>query len=251
MNRLTIFMIFMGLLISLPGFAQELSSKEIIEKMDDKLRGKTSRGSFKMSIVRPGWSREMTLKSWSKGNDFSLILVTAPARDKGTAFLKREKEIWNWQPTIDRAIKLPPSMMMQSWMGSDFTNDDLVRESSTVEDYDHSLIGKEMVDGRECYKINLIPKEDAPVVWGKVIIWVDMAEFMQLKTEFYDEDDYLVNTMLGKKPKEYSGKLLPSIMEVIPAEEEGHKTIIEYLDMTFDEPVDDSFFSIRNMKQVR
>jgi hypothetical protein len=118
--------------------AQEnLDAKTIIQRSDEKLKGKTNTAELKMTIVRPSWTREMTMKSWSKGTDYSLILVTAPARDKGTAFLKRDKEIWNWQPTIDRTIKLPPSMMMQSWMGSDFTNDDLVRESSMVEDYTH------------------------------------------------------------------------------------------------------------------
>jgi outer membrane lipoprotein-sorting protein len=191
------------------------------------------------------------MKSWSKGNDYSLTLVTAPARDKGTAFLKRDQEIWNWQPTIDRVIKMPPSMMMQSWMGSDLKNDDLVRESSIVEDYSHRLLGEESVEGLTCYKIELIPQEDAPVVWGKVISWIDKSDFMQLKTEFYDEDDYLVNTIYGKAVKTMDGKKLPSVMEVVPAEEEGHKTILEYVSLEFDDPIPTSFFSIQNMKRVR
>jgi len=234
-----------------PSFAQSVDALAIIKKADAKLRGETSNGTMKMTIVRPSWSREITMKSWSRGTDYSLILITAPARDKGAAFLKREKEIWNWQPTIDRTIKLPPSMMMQSWMGSDFTNDDLVRESSIVRDYTHKVMGEESLDGYTCHKIELIPKEDAPVVWGKVLVWIDKKEYMQMKTEFYDEDGYLVNTMLGKAVKEMGGKKLPSIMEVVPAEEEGHKTIIEYLDLAFDKPIKESFFSIQNMKRVR
>ena len=224
---------------------------EIVRKSDEKLRGKTSTAVLKMSIVRPTWTRDIELKSWSKGEDYSLTLVTAPARDKGTAFLKRDKEIWNWQPSIDRVIKLPPSMMMQSWMGSDFKNDDLVRESSVVEDYEHTLLGEEEIEGRLCYKIELIPKESAPVVWGKVISWIDKEEYMQLRTEFFDEDDYLVNTMLGKEIKEMDGQLLPSVLEVIPADEEGHKTSIEYISLKFDEPMKDSFFSLQMMKRVR
>ena len=128
---------------------------EIVRKADKRLKGKTSKGEIKMTIVRPSWSREMTMKTWGKGDEFSLVLVTGPARDKGTAFLKREKEIWNWQPTIDRVIKLPPSMMSQSWMGSDFTNDDLVKEASVVNDYTHSLLGSEKQAGRDCYKIKM------------------------------------------------------------------------------------------------
>lgn len=232
-------------------YAQLPDALEIIKKADQKLRGETSNGTMKMTIVRPSWSREVTMKSWSKGTDYSLILVTSPARDKGTAFLKREKEIWNWQPTIDRTIKLPPSMMMQSWMGSDFTNDDLVRESSIVVDYTHKNLGLETIEGYPCYKIELIPKEDAPVVWGKVLVWIDQKEQMQLKTEFYDEDNYLVNTMLGREIKNMDGRMLPTIMEVIPAEEEGHKTVIEYLNLVFDKPIKENFFSIQNMKRVR
>ncbi|MEM1218837.1 MAG: outer membrane lipoprotein-sorting protein [Bacteroidota bacterium] len=226
-------------------------AKEIIRKSDEKLKGKTNTSTLKMTIVRPSWQREMIMKSWAKGDEYSLILVTSPARDKGTAFLKREQEMWNWQPTIDRSIKMPPSMMSQSWMGSDFTNDDLVKQSSIVVDYNHKLLGKEIIEGRECYKLELIPLEDAAVVWGKILIWIDTQEYMQMKTEFYDEDFYLVNTMLGKEVKELGGKLLPSILEVIPADEEGHKTIIEYMSLDFGSEIKDSFFSIQNMKRVR
>ena len=206
---------------------------------------------MKMKIVRPTWEREVQMKSWSLGDDYALILITAPARDKGTGFLKRGKEIWNWQPSIDRTIKLPPSMMMQSWMGSDFTNDDLVKQSSTVKDYAHTLLGTEDVEGRECYQIEMIPNEDAAVVWGKVITWIDVEEFMELKTEFYDEDGFLINTMYGKEVKMLGGRLLPSIMEVHPADEPGNRTIIENLSLEFDIALDESFFSVQNMKRVK
>jgi len=227
------------------------TAKEIIEKADEKMRGESNIATIKMTIIRPTWEREMTLKSWAKGTEYSLTLVTAPARDKGTAFLKREKEIWNWQPTIDRTIKMPPSMMMQSWMGSDFTNDDLVRESSIVTDYDHKLLGTETLEGRACYKIKMTPKPDAPVVWGEIIIWVSKDEYLQLKSEFYDEDGYLVQTIYGKQVKEMGGRVIPSVMEVVPAEEEGHKTRLEYLSLDFNEPIQPSFFSIQNMKRVK
>ncbi|NND05921.1 MAG: outer membrane lipoprotein-sorting protein [Saprospiraceae bacterium] len=225
---------------------------EIITIADQRARGiKSSQGEMKMTIVRPNWSREISIKSWSKGTEYSLMLITDPPRDKGTAFLKRQKEIWNWQPSIDRAIKLPPSMMMQSWMGSDFKNDDLVRESSVVVDYTHMLLGEEVINGREAYKIELIPKEDAPVVWGKVISWVGKKHYLQLKSEFYDEDGYLVNIMLGKDIKELGGRLLPSRLEMIPADEEGKKTVIEQKSIAFDVPIDNQFFSLQNMKRVR
>ncbi len=237
--------------LTLQSTAQNLSAKEIVEKADAKMRGTTSQGEIKMTIVRPTWKREMQMKSWGKGDNFMLILVTAPARDKGTAFLKRHKEIWNWQPTIDRVIKLPPSMMMQSWMGSDFTNDDLVRQASVVEDYTHRLLGSETVEGRDCYRIELKPKDNTAVVWGKVIVWIDKKDFLELKTEFYDEDGYLVNTMTGKNIKNLGGKMLPSVMEVTPADNPGQKTIIEYISLSFDKPIPDDFFSVQNMKRVK
>lgn len=232
-------------------FANAQDAAEIIRRAEDKLRGASSYSEMKMTVVRPDWSREVTLKSWSVGTEKSLILITGPARDKGVAFLKRDQEIWNWQPTIDRSIKMPPSMMMQSWMGSDFTNDDLVRESSILKDYNHRILGEEMIGDRKCWKIELQPKPEAAVVWGKIQMWIDKTDYLQLKTTFYDEDDYLVNTMQGKAIKQLGGKLLPSIMEVIPAEEEGHKTILEYITLDFNVNLKDDFFSVQNMKRVR
>lgn len=246
------YMMLLAMLFAGLAFTQsDLTAKEIVEKADQKLRGESSYAEVKMTIVRPTWTREVTMKSWSLGNKYSLILITAPPRDKGAAFLKRGNEIWNWQPTIDRTIKMPPSMMSQSWMGSDFTNDDLVRESSTVTDYDHKKIGSETINGRECYKLELTPKEGAPVVWGKVLLWIDKKEFMQMKVEFYDEDDFLVNTMYGKNVKTLGGKILPGTMEVIPADKPEQKTVLEYLELQFDIKVNEGFFSIANMKKIK
>ncbi len=239
-----------ALLLTATGiFAQ--SALDIVRKSDEKLRGQTSYSEMKMTIVRPDWKREIQLKSWTKGDDLALMLVTAPARDKGTAFLKRGQELWNWQPTIDRTIKMPPSMMLQSWMGSDFTNDDLVKQSSIVEDYTHKIVGEETIEGRPCWKIEMTPKPDAPVVWGKLILWIDKTEFMQIKGEFYDEDGYLVNTMTGKNVKDLGGKMLPAILEIAPEDKPGQKTVVEYLTLKFDQKMDDGFFSVQSMKRVK
>lgn len=176
-------------------FSQELTAKEIVKKADDKGRGKTSQGAMTLTIVRPDWTRSISFKSWSKSSEYSLIYITAPAKEKGQVFLKRHKDMWNWVPTIERMIKIPPSMMMQSWMGSDFTNDDLVKESSLVVDYNQKLLGKEVVRGQECYKIELLPLPDAAVTWGKVIIWITTNGYNQWKAEYYDEDMHMVNLM--------------------------------------------------------
>lgn len=243
--------IFIILLVLANSAALAQDIKEIIRKSDEKFRGTSSEGEMTMIIERPTWSREVTMKNWSLGNEYSLIYITAPAKEKGQVFLKREKEMWNWVPNIERMIKIPPSMMMQSWMGSDFTNDDLVRESSIVHDYTHKLLGEEIIDGYNCYKAELIPLDDAPVVWGKVIIWISKEEYYWLKSEYYDEDGLLVNTENLSEVKQMDDRKIPTRMEMIPADEPENKTIIIFRNMKFSVKIDESFFSQQNMKRVR
>jgi outer membrane lipoprotein-sorting protein len=234
----------------MPAFAQD--AKEIIRESEKRFRGITSlEAEVTMTIVRPKWTREMSMKSWSKGSDYALILITGPERDKGTANLKRGREVWNWMPRIERSIKLPPSMMSQSWMGSDFTNDDLVREFSIVEDYTHKLGQDSVIEGKTCWKIILTPKEDAAVVWGKVVMFVSHEDYLQLRSEFYDEEGYLINIMQGSEIEARDGRQIVTKMEMIPVEEEGQKTVLKYGAMKFDQDIPDSFFSIQNMKKVR
>ena len=233
-----------------PSNAQD--ARSIIKMADEKMQGEeTSQSTMTMTIVRPSWERVITFKNWTKGRDHSLALITAPAREKGQTFLKRENEMWNWNPTINRLIKLPPSMMSQGWMGSDFSNDDLLKESSIVVDYTHSIIGEEEIDGWACYKIELIPLENAAVVWGKIFKWVSEEEFLQMKTEYYDEDNYLIKTELAYDIKTMGGRVIPSKFELIPEDEEGHKTIVVMDEILFNKPISDSFFSQQNMKKVR
>ena len=224
---------------------------QIIRESEERARGKSLQADFTMQIVRPDWSREMSLKSWGKGPDYALVLVTAPARDKGTANLKRQKELWNWVPSIDRTIKLPPSMMSQSWMGSDFTNDDIIREFSIVYDYTHKVLGSKVIEGRDCYQIEMIPKEDAAVVWGKVHLWIDKKDYLQLRGEYFDEDGDLVNVMQASDIRQLGGRTLPTRMEMIPVEKKGHKTVLIYNNMVFDADISDQFFTVQNMKRVR
>lgn len=237
--------------LSLASTAQTTDIREIVKKADEKLRGTSSIGEVTMTIQRPSWERTLSMKNWTLGTEYSLILITAPAKEKGQVFLKRESEMWNWLPSIDRMIKIPPSMMMQSWMGSDFTNDDLVKESSIVKDYTHKLIGKETIENYPCYKVELIPLEDAPVVWGKIYMWISQDEFLWLKAEFFDEDGFLVNTEILTDVKKMDDRIIPTRMEMIPADKEGHKTIMTFDNIDFEVPIKDSFFSIQNMKRIR
>ena len=244
-NILVIPFLLFGLL------ANAQTAKEIIEKADELTRGLSSQGEMTIQIIRPKWSREMTMKSWTLGTDYSLILITAPAKEKGTVFLKREKEIWNWLPSIERTVKLPPSMMMQSWMGTDLTNDDLVKESSIVTDYTHKIEKDTVFDGRDCWKLVLTAKPDAPVVWGSIITYVEKKHYIQLRSEFYDEDEYLVNVFTAHDIKEMGGRTIATRMEMIPVEKEGHKTVIIQNDLKFNTGVEADFFSTSQMKRLK
>jgi outer membrane lipoprotein-sorting protein len=232
--------------------AQDLTPQEIVRKADERFNGeKTSTSLMSMTIVRPTWERTIEFKNWTSGRNYALTLITSPAKEKGQSFLKRENEMWNWNPTISRLIKLPPSMMSQGWMGSDYTNDDILKESSVVNDYHHSLIGEELLDGRLCYLIKLVAKEEAAVIWGHQIRWIDKADYLFLKSELYDEDGYLVRTETGSEIKNMDGRLIPTRIELVPAEEEDQKTVIQIKEIQFNKDIKDSFFSQQNMKRVR
>lgn len=248
------FLLFLSVFLVLgyaAGAQQTEDATAIVRKADERMRGKTSIADMTITTVRPKWTRSMDIKAWTKGTDLALILVKSPAKDKGTSFLKRKKEVWNWLPALERTIKLPPSMMSQSWMGTDFTNDDLVKESSIVEDYDQKLLGTEKQGDRDCYKIELVPKPDAAVVWGKIIVWIDKKDYIELRTEFYDENGALSQTMIGHDLKMLGGKLLPSRMEMTPVGKPGQKTEIVYKTLVFDTPLEDSFFTTENMTKVK
>lgn len=234
-----------------PVFSQDVDIEKIVRQADEKFRGTSSIGELTMIIERPSWSRTVSMKNWTLGNDYSLIYITAPAKEKGQVFLKREQEMWNWVPNIERMIKIPPSMMMQSWMGSDFTNDDLVKESSMADDYSQKLLGEEKIQGYNCYKIELVPHDDAPVVWGKVIMWISVREYHWLKAEFYDEDGYLVSTEILSDIKQMDDREMPTRLEMIPADDEGNKTILIFNKIDFDVKINESFFSQQNMKRIR
>ena len=224
---------------------------EIIHKADAKLRGESSYSEMTITIVRPKWQKTMTMKSWSEGTDYSVSLVTSPAKEKGSVFLKRKNEVWNYLPSLERTIKLPPSMMTQSFMGTDLTNDDLVKQSSMVVDYSHKILEEVVLEGLNCWKLELLPNEKATEVWGKLIVWIDKSDYMQLKVEFYDEDEELVNLMNGYNFKMFGNKKLPSKIEFIPLEDEGNKTVIEYNSWEFDKEIPSNYFTTQYVSRLK
>ena len=224
---------------------------EIVKKADDLMQGVTSVSEMEMTVIRPTWQRTIAFKSWGKGRDLSMTLITSPAKESGQSFLKLKNDMWSWNPTINRMIKLPPSMMSQGWMGSDYTNDDILKESSIVTDYTHRIIGNETLNGYDCYKIELDPKETAAVVWGKIILWISKTEYYELKAEYYDEENNKIKTHLLSEIKFMYDRKIPTHFEIIPEDKPSQKTVVRILSSKFNIPLQDSFFSQQNMKNLK
>ncbi|OQY24987.1 MAG: outer membrane lipoprotein-sorting protein [Desulfobacteraceae bacterium 4572_35.2] len=249
MGRLVLTILLIIAVFPADGLCQ--TATDIVRASDEKMRGQSSFTEITMQIIRPDWLRTMKMRGWTKGEDYSLVLVLAPARDKGSSSLKRGKEMWNWVPRIERVIKIAPSMLGQSWMGSDFTNDDLINQSSIVVDYTHTILRQESFDSTPCWVIEATPLADAPVVWGKLVVWVSQSELNQRKVEFYDEFGDLINTMSSYELKVLGGRLIPTRMEMQPADKHGQKTVLSYSAAEFDFAIDDDFFSLDQMRELR
>lgn len=242
--------IIFSIVVCFSAALQAQTAKEIVQKADEKMRGTTSQVELTIKTIRPTWTRSMDVKAWMKGSDFSMILIQSPAKDKGIVFLKRKKEVWNWMPALERTIKLPPSMMSQSWMGTDFTNDDLVKESSIINDYNHTIIGDTTIQERNCYIIQMIPKPEAAVVWGRLIVCIDKKDFIELHTKFYDEEGKLINIMNAYDVKTMDGRLIPTKFEMIPMDKKNQKTEMIYKTIKYNRPIEDGFFTTEKMKTV-
>jgi len=228
---------------------QELIDK-IMAKQDELYRSSTSHAVMEMQITTPHWDRTLEMEAWSEGMDKSFIVINSPAKEKGTATLRVEEEMWNYLPKTDKVMKIPPSMMMSSWMGSDFTNDDLVRETSLEEDYTAEIFHPENADSQLIH-LRLTPKEDTPTVWAKIEVAVREKDYLPVWQNFYNERDELVRVMEFKDIKEIGGKTIPTVMELTPQNKEGHKTIVRYKEAEFDISLDDEIFSLRNLQKTR
>ena len=221
---------------------------EIIDDVDRLLRGASSSARVEMEIETEHWSRALELQVWSLGTEYSLIRVDSPAREAGTATLKVEEEVWNYLPRVDRTIKVPPSMMVGSWMGSHFTNDDLVRESRLIEDYDIVISFEGSRDGGDdVWEFTLTPKPEAPVIWGRIEQQIRKEDRMPLWARYYDEDGTLVRTMTFSDFKQLGGRLVPAVMTVVPSDME-ERTVVRYHELAFDVDIGEDFFSLRNLR---
>ncbi len=231
-----------------PTAAWAQTPKEIVDRVDRLMRGASSQGRVTMEIQTSHWKRTLEMRVWSLGTDYSLIRVLSPQKEAGTATLKAKDDVWNYLPRVDRTIKIPASMMMGSWMGSHLTNDDLVKESRMVEDYDIAVGYEGARDGQDVWEFVLTPKPEAAVVWGRVVEQVRKSDLMPLWAKYYDEGGDLVRTITFSDFRVMGGRKVPAVMKVLPEDKPGESTALIYEDLEFDVGLDPSFFSLRNLK---
>ena len=235
--------------VSAQAIDSPLTGREILDRVDDVFRGSSSTGRATMTIVTQHWTRSLTLTFRTKGKDRSLIRILEPKKEKGTATLKVENELWNYLPKVNRVIKLPSSMMSAAWMGSHFTNDDLVRESRMADDYDFEISFEGTRNEIAIVEITCIPKENAAVVWGKLVVTVSRNRYLPLSVLYYDEDLELMRTMTYAEVRELGGRELPTRIQIVPHDEPGESTQVVYETIEFDSLHDDDLFSLRELQR--
>jgi hypothetical protein len=248
--------VFMGfavvVVLAVMGFVAEQSKidpKEIIDRVDRIMRGDSSHGVATMSISTERWQRQKTLEIWSEGTDKALIRVQQPRKEEGLATLKVGSDIWNYLPKVSRTIRIPSSMMMASWMGSHFSNDDLVKESRLIRDYDIELFFEGEKEGVEIWEFQLHPRPEAPVVWGRIDYRVRIDDLMPLGADYYGEDGELKRTIAFSDFQMMGGRLVPARMRINPADKPGEFTEIVYSELEFDLKLPEDTFSLSFLRR--
>jgi outer membrane lipoprotein-sorting protein len=225
----------------------DINVDSLVREIDQLYRAKSSYAEMSMEIVTPHWSRALDMKGWTEGTEKTFIRILSPAKERGVATLRIESEMWNYLPKTNKVMKVPPSMMMSSWMGSDFTNDDLVKEFTLFEDYEYELTHPDSARD-DVYYVKCIPHEGVPVVWGHIVIAARKSDHIPLWQKFYDEKGVLMRVMTYSEVQKMGGRIIPTVTELIPQHKEGHKTIFRYNKAEFDVGIDDEIFSLRSLR---
>ena len=224
-------------------------AKEILRRLDDMWRGKSSHSILTMQVKTEHYTRNLKLQGWSKGKEKSLIRILSPLKEKGTATLKSGNNIYSYLPRTDRTIRLTSGMMMGSWMGSHFTNDDLVKESRMEEDYDPVISFEGKRDGREIIEFTLTPRPDAAVVWGKIVAIAIVKDYIPLIYYYYDEDMNVTRTITFSRVEMLAGLPRPKVMRVVPKDKPGEYTELTYEKLELDIQIKDEFFSLARLRR--
>ena len=241
----------MVILLYSPGAlrAQDSSSdraEKIVRKIDELYRSRSSEALVEMEVITPNWQRTLRMRIWSRGMKDTFIRILEPKKEEGFATLRIGNEMWNYLPKASKVMKIPPSMMMSSWMGSDFTNDDLVKEFTFVESFHFEMTTPESPEPGLLY-VKCIPREGLPIVWGSIVLAVREDDFLPVWEKYYDEKGRLARDMVFKDVRTFGKRRIPSSLELIPRTKEGHKTVLRYIDARFDIPLASDIFTLRNL----
>ena len=222
-----------------------MDAATLIKKVDELYRSHTSEAQMEMHIETPNWKRTLRMRMWTRGMTETFITIDSPKKDRGISTLRKDKEMWNYFPKINKIIKVPPSMMMGSWMGSDFTNDDLVKETSLLNDYTAKLIP----DNSNLYVVELIPKENTATVWGKIVVKFEKKNLLPVEECYFDEKGEKIRALTFKDVRKLGGKLLPAVMEMITLNKKDRKTVFRYQKARFNHKINSSVFTLRNLRK--
>ena len=247
--RNIVIILFFGFFISTYADASNLNPRKILDSVDDIYRSNTSHGILTLAVTTTNWQRTLTLEQWSKGKNKHLIKVLKPKKEKDLATLRVDTNVWNYMPKVKKVIKIPSSMMSSSWMGSHFSNDDLVKQSRMVKDYDFSISFEGIRDGIDIVEITCFPKMNAAVVWGKVEVIVYKEDFIPLRLIYYDEDLNLSRKLEFSNIQIIDNKKIPLKMQMVPENEPGESTTIQWKEIKFDLTISDDFFSLRKLQE--
>lgn len=223
--------------------------KEILNKVDDLMRGDSSTGKMEMIVQTAHWKRTLVVQFWSKGKDKSLLRILSPKKERGMSTLRAGSDIWNYLPKVNRVIRVPSTMMAASWMGSHVTNDDLLKNSRMADDYEVAVTFRGKIEGKEIIEITCMARPEVPVVWNKAVVSVTDPEHLPVSILYYDEDLKLVRTMTFSDIGLLGGKKVPQVIKVFPEHKPDEYTLVVYQDITYDIPLEDDFFSIRNLQR--
>ena len=239
-----------ALLLSWSATADDLPPVvELMDRVDDLMRGESSQGTMRMRVKTDRWERELVMSVASKGEEKTLVQILSPAKEKGTATLKVENNIWNYLPKVDRTIKVPGSMMSGAWMGSHFTNDDLVQDSRYSDDYECSYFSVPEDGSENPYVIHCIPNPDAPVVWGMVALTIRSQDLLPERVEFFDEKENLVRGMHYSEIQQFGERSMPTRIRMVPSDKPDEFTEVRYEEMEFDVDIPDRTFSLQALRR--
>ena len=245
-----ILILILGILFLSPSMAQDPDATQLIRNAMDHWRGLTSYSDMTMTIHRPDWERSMTMLSWSKGDKLSLVRIVEPKKDAGNGTLLNDNNMWTYTPKINRIIKVPSSMMSQSWMGSDFSNKDINKSTDIIDQYDHELITTEERDGHVYYTISSVPHEEAAVVWGKEVLTV-RDDYVLIEQQFWDQDGVLVKSMKTLEVVEMGGRAVAKVMRMGKVDTPGEWTQLTANSIEFDLELPDNLFTLSNLRNPR